>query len=267
MSMTLIAQCGKSLDFGPSRTWPLALPALAWRGQLIAGFDRPQGFAVDLFESQHATLLEAFKAAYPELGLAELGRFALALEKTWPDLFVELRQGLFQAYQLRWSDRLEQTLRALNAAPADFQTWVNQKTLGPRDLAVLLATPTEFHPFLSALAQMNFSRGEGVRALELGADLFLMGRPLNDLMPSGDDRGKYLAQLEKWRRPNSLGSDEQWSQAVRLWPWPAHVQGKWQRFGDQSGLEVNIRSTSAQDFNKKLKSLLSIGDNWHDREV
>jgi hypothetical protein len=117
------------------------------------------------------------------------------------------------------------------------------------------------------LARLDLSRSEGVRAMELGAELFMMGRPLNDILPSGDDGAAYLKRLEKWRRPNSLGRDEQWRETVKQWPWPSQVQGKWQRFGDQSGLEVNIRSTSPEDFHRKLERLLSIGDAWNERQV
>jgi hypothetical protein len=130
-----------------------------------------------------------------------------------------------------------------------------------------LPAPEEFHIFLEALARLELSRSEGVRAMELGAELFMMGRPLNDILPSGDDGAAYLKQLEKWRRPNSLGRDEQWRETVKQWPWPSQVQGKWQRFGDQSGLEVNIRSTSPEDFHKKLERLLSIGDTWNERQI
>jgi len=267
MQTTSIAQCGKDLDFQPRRQWPAALPAYAWRGQLLCGFGRESGMALDLFELQRAPLIEALKAVHPKLALCELARLSSALERTWPEMFMELREGLFQEYALRWSERLEQTLRLLKDTPPSFQEWTGEKDLGARDLSVLLAltAPREFDPFLEALPRLNLSRAEGVRAMELGAELFMMGRPLNDILPSGDQGATYLRQLEKWRRPNSSGQDEQWRETVKHWPWPSQVQGKWQRFGDQSGLEVNIRSTSPEDFHKKLERLLAIGDTWHDR--
>lgn len=264
-----IAQCGKSLHFQPSTAWPTALPAFAWRGELLSGFGRETGVVIDLFETQRATLVEALKATHPEMNLSEVARFTLALEKTWPELFTEVREPLLLAYGFRWSERLEQTLRALCETPMEFQNWAGEKDLGPRELSVLLALPSsrDFHPFLAALTQLQLSRTEGVRVLELGAELFMMGRPLNDLLPSGSNGGSYLRQLERWRRPQTLGGDEHWQETVKKWPWPSQVQGKWQRFGDQSGLDVNIRSTSPGDFRKKLERLLSIGDTWHDHKI
>jgi hypothetical protein len=267
MTIIPIVQCGSSLDFKPVSPWPTALPALAWRGELLSGFQRKSGVAVDLFETQAATFTEALKATYPELNICELARLAFSLKKTWPELFVEVRQPLFQAYGFRWAERLEQTLNVLKDTPENFQAWAGEKDLGPRDLSVLLALPSigEFYPFLSALTELSLSRIEGVRAMEIGAELFMMGRPLNDILPSGHNGTTYLAQLEKWRRPNSSSADDQWRETVKTWPWPSQVQGKWQRFGDQSGLDVNIRSTSPSDFRKKLERLISIGDTWHDR--
>ena len=45
--------------------------------------------------------------------------------------------------------------------------------------------------------QLPFSKSEGVRALELGVELFLLDRPLNDLLPNSDNAGAYLNRLER----------------------------------------------------------------------
>jgi hypothetical protein len=260
-----VTQCVRHLNFEPRRLWPEALPAIAWRGELISGFERKSGAAVDVYETNRSGLIETLKAVYPELGLAETARLSLRLAVTMPETWAELREGFFRAYNLRWNDRLGELLNLVASAPAAFQSWVDEKSVSPRDLSPLLALNENlraFHPFLEAMTELRFSRNEGVRALELGAELFLMGRPLSDLLPSTADAQKYLRQLELWRRPVSLENDQEWRADVQKWPWPAQVQGEWQRFGDQSGLEVKIRATSAEDFNKKLERLLSIGDTW-----
>lgn len=267
MDIASISQCDKDLDFQPRSVWPAAMPALAWKGQLLGGFSRSIGAAVDLFEIHRAPLLESLKACYPELGLAEIARLSRRLAKVWPETFQELRSGFFLEYGLRGGERLEQTLEMLVQAPPEFQEWVDAKKCGPRDLSPLLALKDmpAFSPFLSAMTTIGLSRAEGARALELGVELFLMGRPLSDILPTQDSGVQYLRQLEKWRRPETLSGDEQWRDTVSRWPWPAQVQASWQRFGDQSGLEVKLRATSPQDFNKKLERMLSIGDTWNDR--
>lgn len=234
---------------------------------LLCGFEREQGRAVDLFEMQRAPLVAAIKSVHPDLGLSELARLSERMKQMSPELFTELREHFFQEYGLRWSDRLRDILPLLTSTPTAFQNWVDDKKLSPRDLSVLLVVKDlpSFFPFLLAMTEMGFSRSEGVRALEFGAELFLMGRPINDLLPSSGKAGPYLQQLERWRRPQTSQGDEQWRETVSRWPWPSQVQGKWQRFGDQSGLEIQIRSTSPQDLRKKLERIITIGNSWHDR--
>lgn len=267
MPISSITQCDRDLDFQPRKSWPAPFPAFAWKGQLICAFERQTGAVTDLFEAQKSGLLESLHSCHPELGLSELARLARSLSHTWPETYLELREGFFAGYGLRWSERLEQTLAALLQTPAVFQNWVDEKKISPRDLSPLLALTglTEFNPFLTALPSIEIGRSEGVRALEIGVELFLMGRPLNDLLPTQSHGSAYLRQLEKWRRPQGAESDEQWKQDVSRWPWPSQVQAQWQRFGDTAGLEIKIRTTSPEDFHKKLERLISIGDTWNAR--
>jgi len=262
MILKPISQCSRSLDFQPHAVWSSVLPALAWRGHLVCGFDRTSGSALELSDSEN--LVEVIKATYPDLCLSELARLLRAVEVTLPDAGAQFREPLFSAYGLRFSDRLQQTLEILLNTPVSFQNWVDEKKLGVRDLSALLALPVigDFIPFLKAMVRVPISKVEGVRALELGVELFLINRPLNDLLPSSDNPAMYLRRLEQWRRPRTSENDETWRETVALWPWPAQVQGQWQRFGDQAGLEIKIRTTSPGDFAKKLERLSTIGETW-----
>lgn len=262
MPLKPITQCSRSLNFHPTAAWPDVLPALAWRGLLLCGFERPRGEALELGES---SFVEVVKAAHPVLALAELARLLDALTRTFPNVEVaEFREPLLNAYGLRGNERLKQTFSVLVGTPMKFQTWVDEKKLGTRDLAPLLALPepTEFHPFLGALTQLPISKSDGVRALELGVELFLLGHPLNDLLPSTDNVASYLARLEKWRRPRAAAQDEAWRADIAQWPWPTQTHGQWQRVGDEAGLEIKIRATSPQDLMKKLERLESIRATW-----
>ncbi len=259
-----LVQCDKSLNFKPRVAWPRAFPALAWQGMLLTGFDRREGQALDLFANNRCTWLEAVTACYPELGLSELARLHDGLRRARPELAQEFNVSLFQAYGLRWCDRLEGTLRAVLKTPFEFQTMIDEKKWGARDLAALLALPdvAALTQFFSALSEMQLGKSQAVQAMEWVIELFLIGRPLNDLLPPGTDGEAYLRRLQQWRKPMSAAHDEQWSKTVGEWPWPAQVQGHWQRFGDQAGLEIKIRTTSAADFQKKLERLISIRDTW-----
>lgn len=267
MLMTSITQRDIGLDFQPRRKWPNAFPAFAWRGQLLTAFERTQSVVIDLFELHRGTLADCLVSCYPELGLAELARLSANLKAVWPDIYQEIREGFFRAYDLKWCERLEETLNALAMTPLQFQEWGDDKKLGARDLSPLLALPTikDFSPFLLALSQLNCTRSEGVRILESGVELFLMGHPLEALLPRQKSGAEHLRALEQWRRPQAATKDEDWKSEVADWPWPAHVQAQWQRFGDQAGLEIKLRATSPEDLQKKLRQMNSIGDNWHAR--
>lgn len=264
MPITPIAQCDRRLDFKPQQAWPEALPAYSWQGLLLSGFSRREGRALDLWKLSACSWLEAVRACYTDLGLGELARLYEGLKIARPTLAQEFREPLFAAYGLRWSERLEETLDVLLHTPLEFQRWIDDKKWGARDLAVLLAVPQmpEFLPFLEALIELPLSKSQGVQALEWVVELHLMGRPLNDLMPSDHNVAAYLSRLERWRRPQSQEREEQWRKTVTEWPWPSQVQGRWQRIGDEAGLEIKIHTTSPQDFHKKLERLQTIRDAW-----
>lgn len=264
MDLCPISQCSNDLNFTPRRPWPEVLPAVAWDKTLVAGFGRREGLALNLTEKTANHFIDLFQAVHPSLGLAELARLHRALKTNFPEMFKEWKAPLFQIYGYRYSDRLDQLLTALAETPMSFQNLVDDKSLSPRDLSPLLAVENlkDLEKLLNELPQMMASRSEIARILDLFVDLLLMGRPLSDILPTSPNGGLYLRRLESWRRPRTEGEDESWRKSVHQWPWPAQVEAKWQRFGDTSGLEINIRTTSPDDFQKKLETLLTIPDTW-----
>lgn len=261
MILKPISHCSKVLDFSPRREWSPVLPALVWKDNLICAFKRDSGEAVDV--SEHL-FLEVWKACHPELGLGEIARLVACIRRFNGEFFVEIGSGLLALYGLRLNDRLGLILDVLVQCPREFQNWVDDKKMAARDLVPLLAVAdvAEISPLLLELPRMQISKFEGARALELFIELYLMGRPLNDLLPTSDNGSLYLRRLEQWRKPETLERDEEWRRKVGQWPWPAQVQAEWQRFGDQAGLEIKIRTTSPDDFQKKLERLAEIPDTW-----
>lgn len=265
MILKPFTHCSRDLDFAPQKRWPTALPAVAWQGHLVCGFDRAEGLAID---SDDGSLLELLHACHPQLGFCELARLNARLDNLAVDLESEFHVRFFSLYGLRWCDRLVQTLKMVAQTPLEFQNFANAKDFSVRDFSALLAIPelSLFFPFLTALIKLPLSKSEVVRALELGVELYLMNHPMSDLLPADLRKDDYLQKLERLRRPHISAADEKWKNTVANWPWPAHVQGQWQRFGDQSGLEIKIRTGSPEDFQKKLQRLLSIGETWSDHQ-
>lgn len=261
MILKPISQCSRTLDFSPRREWSPIFPVLAWKGNLVCGFERETGEAVDV--SEHL-FLDVWKACHPELGLAEVARSVECIRRWNGEFFVEIGSGLLALYGLRLNERLAQLMDLLVRTPREFQNWVDDKKMAPRDLGALLALNDvrDIEPLLLEMPKLGISRFEGARALELFIELYLMGRPLNDLLPTSNNGGLYLRRLEQWRRPAANEQDEEWRKTVEQWPWPAQVKAEWQRFGDQSGLEIKIRTTSPDDFQKKLERLAEIPDTW-----
>lgn len=259
-----IVQCDKKFDFHPIEKWPSALPAYCWKGIQLAAWDRSQGVAVDLFEMTGASFHDSVFATYPKAGLAELARIYVVLQENFPELLQESAEPLFALYNLRWCERLQMTLKALVKTDPEFQNWVQLKSVGARELSPLLAVPDlkPYGPILVNLTQLSGSKTQVLQAIEWLIELTLMGHELSDVAPTESNLTQYLQRLEKWRRPVTSNSDDEWRTKVNHWPWPAQVQGQWLRVGDQAGLEIKMRTTSPQDFQKKLQRLLSIRESW-----
>jgi hypothetical protein len=291
MSWRAIAQCDKDLDFKPRRAWPAALPAFAWQNQLLTGFERVEGNALDLSARGGCSLREVFRSCYSDLQLAELAR----LVQRWQQWQNSQRQPTLEATELAqltegsgwgWSERLRTTLAYIVETPAAFQNWIDDKKVGPRDLSPLLAVETEklpaLYPFLEKVVELPLSKMEGCQALEWGVELWLLGKPLAELLPSPasssaetDKRQaeSYLKRLRSLRLPVSMASDEEWRKRVVQFPWPSRVHGTWARWGDQTGLEIRLRAHSPGELTTQIEKLRAVSAAWSispedlDREI
>src|SRR5688572_17914154 len=139
MSLILISQCAKDLDFKPIRPWPKGLPAMAWNFHLLAGFERDEGLVFDT-SSTAASFIEAFHSCHPSLSLVELARLYSMLEKI--NGLIEHEEDyikLFGFYQLRFQDSLKKCFEKVIVCPEPFQNWLSEKGLGPRELEILNA--------------------------------------------------------------------------------------------------------------------------------
>lgn len=258
MSLILISQCAKDLDFQPRKAWPKALPAMAWNYRLLTGFDRDEGLVFDLNASGDS-FIDAFHSCYPELSLPELARFyeitvqqknLIETQEDW--------QRFFELYQLRFQDSLVQGLKKLAQTPFSFQEWVSQKGVGPRDLEILKAVNvSDLSPLFEKWISFELSKSEGVQALEYATELFLLGKAWSEILP-GDwttKGGSLVDHLKKQRYPETSLKDESRSKGVRSLPWPTQIQAQWSRKGDQAGIEIRFRVSSLSDLNKKLRGL------------
>lgn len=251
-----LSHCKKSWDFSPCQPWPQGLPAFCWQTELLTGFERDQGEALDL--SEDGSLLQVFHSVYPKLSLPELARLWNLVKESplWADQVSEL----FRLHSLRWNQELEKTVQLLIQLPMEFQTWCSDKQLGARDLAPLRALDLNLAEGLwTSLAQCQLSKSQGVQALEWSVDLLLMGKTWQEIQPQAGTSGQgWLAQLKTWRFPNTESVDESKKAKTARLPWPARTQGQWLRQGDRGLLEVRLQADSLEDFRKKLSGLAKV---------
>lgn len=249
-----------------SPTLTSMVPRIFWRHHdltLIKGTTPcPECPKVDL---SHLTLPDALIHFFPQLKLSELGR----LSHFWKDLQEQVQsseadltlEAVFKHYGLRWTENLNKTLSALRATPQAFQTWVDQRQLSPHELSPLLSISAfeNLQMFLSALGQSMATRQAGSKILELGIELFLMDRATEaEVLPKdNEDAVQWSQRLTKLRYPNTVLSDETHSEKLKNLSLPKEVKASWVRFGDRSGVELKVFSTSSDDLKQKLEKLIS----------
>lgn len=231
--------------------WATNLPTVHWKNWILGGENRDDG--VDLSSSPIET---ALKFCYPTLGLASL---AVAAE-----LFPDSAGAICTAYGLRFSDRLQNVLERLRQTSAQFQIWVDEKKLSPRDLAPLLSLPVaDLEAILEFLRQTSLSRSEATQALEWAVELKMLNFSDDVLFAEG---GNWLAALRRLRRPVEAAAKEKADAQLKLWPWPRECEGRWNTNSDQRALHIDLTASTPADLERKLERLREVSSRWRQME-
>ena len=91
--------------------------------------------------------------------------------------------------------------------------------------------------------------------LELLVELHLLGRKMEVLLQDSTQAAPWIQSLKCLRFPTTSASDQNGSDKLKSLPWPAHVETKWARQGDRSGIEIRIRAESQSELERKLQGL------------
>lgn len=262
-----LSQCKTRLKFVPRQPWPIALPIVAWQNVVIAAnpeaLDDPS--AVVWSPAPAISLADTVWTCYPQLGLSELAHLTAAIGRVDHPAFHGQEESILQKYELRWCDRLDQTFSVVLQTPPAFQRWIDERKLGVRELAPLLAVGEvgSVVKALDTIAALNCAKNTGVSILENLVELFLMKSPLSDLLPEAIERPEsWRHRLDQLRHPRTAAQDAQHGDDVAQWPWPVQTRGQWKRTGDRSGVEITLFAASADDLTAKLEKLKSIGAAW-----
>lgn len=232
------------------------MPCFALDGELLCGFDRKEGQAIEVEEP----LVEIFSQLYPELKLSELARAYRCLR---PRLKPENMSSLLNIYGLRNSRRAEKFFSLFSKIPSEFRDWCDIKNPGINDLAVLFCFEdlASLKEVLQKIATDNLSKSQGVQALELCGELMLSGqvRQVTESLPI-DSAAAWLAQLKRLRYPITTEKVNDREKKLSRLPWPKGTSAQLVRNGDRDCVELKIRAGSALDLQQQLDALKAFSE-------
>lgn len=254
MDLIPYSTCKKFLDFQPEKPWPKSWPIFAWEKTLISRFtytDKP----VLNFKSEDVKFLHLFHSCYPYLNLSEMGRII----SQWSNIsFLNFSwKEFFSFYGLQNTDSLIQQLKILISTPPSFQNWINKKSIHPTALRVLNSLKNIKHanPLFQWIAENNLSQSLGIKTLEMGVELILMGISFDEILKSNLSPEDTIQAIEKKRKPLSTIQDETKKKKLENIMWPSNVTGGWNRKGDKTGLEIKIWCQNQKELEEKLNKV------------
>jgi hypothetical protein len=246
-----ILQCDKSLDFGPRAGWPERLPAYAWpeggRFYLLCGFEKKSGGAFAL----EGDLSSILKDIYQTLSLPELARLQVACDK-----HLKRHVDLSPLAGYRLPADWPALAKKISQTPREFQDWLSDKNVSPRELAFLkLVEAPSVTPLFDAILKNNSSKSQGLMNLERACELYGMGHALERILSRAADGEAWARDLFALRNPTTATRDADRETRLKQLPWPAHTQIRWVRQGDQSGIEVRFHIFSEKDLDRQIHGL------------
>jgi hypothetical protein len=248
---------GKPARLNLSVNWSPHLPAVTWRGLFLT---TPKEDVLDLSALPLAEALGSCRAEESYLGFLEACRF---LEKNFYEESAGEIRSLEEKWHFRWNEESKELSVRFLELPSNFQEWAAEKKMAFNDLRPLLRGefPTLL-PFLELFKALQVSKSGGADLLEKLCDQtawelaelsFLLERP---------EAIFWSEILDKKIRPVISAKDQERSEKIRRWPWPARVQGRWTRQGDQAGLHVELNCFTPEEFSERLKSLEDFARRW-----
>lgn len=269
-------RCDDRLNFSPLSLWPLGLPAVSINKVLIAGFGQQLTLNYQIpTENSAVTIADLFRSLYSDLSFSELA----ALQKSSAPFDWLPMNLIVQKFGFQYNDSFNKVCQVLQSTPENFQKWCAEKKVGPQDLMPLLSFAEKINSlnvlFLEIL-QLKLSKALGIKALELGIELLMMGtdaedlssqnlfnanRNQNALQNKDKNPGELWLEALTWRRyPETKARDEERRRQMDQLPWPGHSQARWVRQGDRAGIELKLFVAQPSDLKKYLNSLQTVQD-------
>lgn len=259
-----MAQCDAGLQFSPRLEWPEGLPAVAVNSVIFAGFSQEMVFNHSIPLNESEKIASLFRSLYFELSFVEAARLIeKAAAYSWLPLSLILSKFGWQP-----TDQFFKVAETLLKTPVGFQNWCSDKKVGPQDLLPLIsAGELELKFLYHDILQFGLSKSLGVKALELGIELILMGHVAENLsserlltfVPKNESPGEaWVSALKHLRYPETFKRDQEQAKKMSSLPWPGSSQAKWTRQGDRAGIELKLFVTQPSDLKKYMQSLAKV---------
>jgi hypothetical protein len=260
MRASHIQDCQMDLNFKPIGPWPKALPLYSWQGQLLCGFDQAcqESSEKPMVIELSAPFPEVLKCIYPRLSFPELARLESRL-RTWnPDLTLPV----FQAYGVRFEEKLNEPMNFLVSLPLSVQNWLSEKDVGARDIERLLPLSNDSelasHEALQFCIENRFNKNQTLQSCEWIGELLALGFSKEMIFRPEVSPDAFLMSLKTLRHPNSTDSDLRKKVQIQALSWPSKTDAKWVRQGDLAGLEIKLHAHTEQEAEKQIMTLVKL---------
>jgi len=145
------------------------------------------------------------------------------------------------------------------AQPHFFAQWQIDKKVKPTDLVFTQALKSSvqqqlFEKAADLLCSLRPSFSEGIKTLELIAELILMGHA-ESLFETASSFEAYQNSLRALRYPHTTQNDATLKTKLENLPWPSQAKIKFERRGDRAGVEVKFFVSSGPDLTKVISAL------------
>lgn len=255
-----ISRCDKSLDFRPLNVWPETLPAVAFRGFVVAGFQNSE-FAFDhpLEQAEPEEIAKSFSSLYAELTTPELAR----LWQSSANLDWFPRRLVLEKYHLHVNDSSIEVLDVITKLPMSFQNFCSQKKWHVGDFQFLVsARELDLEFLFQDVMLRNLSKSQSTQILENLVDLLLLETEPQQLRTADNETAEaWVTRIQKIRYPKSTADDAQAALAIKSLAWPPGTQARWVRQGDQTGLEIKFFVSQPSEMSKQLQAFQNVSDN------
>ncbi len=259
MNLVPYQECQKSLDFQPEKPWPKSWPAFAWEKTIMAGFTHISQSVLN-FTADTVQFLHLFHTCHPQLNLSELGRIISKWSKQEKKLSFSWKDFLTLYGLNQDPDFLIKQLKIFISTPFAFQNWTNKKAIHLNELRILnsLESPKQIYFLLEWIGKCDVSHSLGLKAMESGVELLLMGFSPNEIL-SPDIQNispeSAIQFIEQKRKPLTFSQDQIKRENLRKIPWPAQVRAEWRRKGDKTGLEIKIWCQNQKELKEKTEKI------------